>query len=94
MYNTIGMKNHLPKRLKYVHLVGVKGVAMAALAAYLSDLGVKVTGSDTEDIFPTDQELHEKGVTIFVGFDAQRFSKIFLTLLFIPVRMGEGTMWK
>ena len=73
MYNTVHQQNHLPKRLNHIHLVGVKGVAMAALAAYLSDRGIKVTGSDTEDIFPTDQELHEKGVTIYVGFDASRF---------------------
>lgn len=73
MYNTIGMKNKLPKRLKHVHFVGVKGVAMASLAVFLVDLGVRVTGSDTEDIFPTDSELHDKGVTVEVGFTSNRF---------------------
>lgn len=75
MYNTITMKNHLPKRLQHVHFVGVKGVAMAALAVYLCDLGISVTGSDTADIFPTDQELSDAGVTLYVGFDAKRFIK-------------------
>ncbi|MEK7060684.1 MAG: UDP-N-acetylmuramate--L-alanine ligase [Patescibacteria group bacterium] len=75
MYNTIGMKNHLSKRLKHVHLVGVKGVAMAALAVYLCDLGIEVSGSDTDDIFPTDQQLHDAGVKVYGGFDANRFIK-------------------
>lgn len=69
------MKNHLPKRMRHVHLVGVKGVAMASLAVYLRDLGITVTGSDTKDIFPTDEELKNAGVTLYVGFDKNRYEK-------------------
>lgn len=75
MYNTIGMKNHFPKRMKHVHLVGVKGVAMASLAVYFRDLGITVTGSDTGDLFPTDEQLHANGIVVYEGFDPERYAK-------------------
>ncbi len=50
------------------HLVGIKGVAMAALAVYLTESGVRVTGSDVPDEFPTDEELMRLGVRVDVGF--------------------------
>jgi len=55
---------------KHAHLVGIKGVAMAALAVYLSDIGVKVTGSDVADDFPTKDELDAAGATVVTGFEA------------------------
>lgn len=56
----------------HAHLVGIKGVAMAALATYLHDRGVKVTGSDIDDDFPTKGELMQSGIPIFSGFDGSR----------------------
>jgi len=41
-----------------VFLVGIKGVAMAALAVILTKMGYKVEGSDVEEEFITDQELN------------------------------------
>lgn len=54
---------------KNAHLVGIKGVAMASLAVYLTQSGVRVTGSDVPEDFPTQEELKEVGVTVFSGFD-------------------------
>lgn len=54
---------------KHAHLVGIKGVAMAALAVYLTEQGFRVTGSDVTDQFPTDEELRRIGVTVLPGFD-------------------------
>lgn len=59
---------------KHAHLVGIKGVAMAALAAYLSDRGVKVTGSDVADDFPTKDELDDAGAKVYTGFEAAHVS--------------------
>lgn len=56
----------------HVHLVGIKGVAMAALATYLHDRGVKVTGSDIDDDFPTKYELMASHIHIYSGFDGSR----------------------
>ncbi len=60
------------KQKKYAYLVGIKGVAMAALAVYLSESGMRVTGSDVADEFPTDEELKKIQATIYTGFDADR----------------------
>lgn len=60
------------KTKKHAHLVGIKGVAMASLAVYLAQSGVRVTGSDVPEDFPTQEELHTKGITVYSGFDASR----------------------
>lgn len=59
---------------QHIHLVGIKGVAMAALAVYLHESGVMVTGSDTEEIFPTEKELRENHIPIMHGFDPEHVS--------------------
>jgi len=56
----------------HAHLVGIKGVAMAALAVYLAEAGYKVTGSDVPENFPTQDELEKKGISVDTGFDALR----------------------
>lgn len=45
---------------------------MAALATYLCDRDVMVTGSDIVDDFPTKQELDARKITIYTGFDTAR----------------------
>src|SRR5258706_11581892 len=45
------------KKIKHVHFVGVKGIAMAALAVWAKEAGYTVTGSDVEDVFPSDEIL-------------------------------------
>ncbi|MDR1219849.1 MAG: UDP-N-acetylmuramate--L-alanine ligase [Treponema sp.] len=53
-----------------VFCVGIKGVGVSALAELLLNAGVKVTGSDTGDVFYTDAILKELGVPYFETFDA------------------------
>ncbi len=62
-------------KVKSAHLVGIKGVAMAALALYLADGGIRITGSDVPDVFPTDEELKKRGIRIDTGFDGARITK-------------------
>jgi len=58
------------RKLKHVHFTGIKGVGMAALALYFRDLGIKVTGSDVEEVFVTDETLAKNGVLWTSGFSA------------------------
>lgn len=51
-----------------MHLVGIKGVAMAALAQCLDDRGVRVTGSDLSEDFVTKDILAQRGFPITDGF--------------------------
>jgi UDP-N-acetylmuramate--alanine ligase len=53
-----------------VHMVGIKGNGMAALAATLHGAGARVAGSDTGEIFFTDEVLDRLGLKIWSGFDA------------------------
>lgn len=56
----------LPKNFEgvTVHLVGIKGTGMCALAELLVKLGARVSGSDVEEEFYTDAILAEIGVKV------------------------------
>jgi UDP-N-acetylmuramate--alanine ligase len=53
-----------------VHMVGIKGTGMAALAEILQARGARVTGSDTRETFYTDAVLRRLSIPFTEGFDA------------------------
>ena len=55
---------------KSAYLIGIKGVAMTALATILHQKGYQVSGSDIEEIFHTDAVLQEQGIQVKTGFYA------------------------
>ncbi|WP_449246982.1 UDP-N-acetylmuramate--L-alanine ligase [Desulfarculus baarsii] len=61
--------NCLPQRLRSVHLMGVGGVAMGALAGALADRGLDVRGSDGPLYPPMSTFLAAKGVPVAQGYD-------------------------
>ena len=58
------------KKVKRIHFTGIKGVGMTALACCALDLGIKVGGSDVEEIFVTDKVLKQRKISWKVGFEA------------------------
>lgn len=56
------------KKFKHVHFIGLKGVAMTALAIIAKEQGSRVTGSDLEEDFPTAQTLARFKITPSLGF--------------------------
>ena len=58
-----------------MHFVGIKGVAMTALAVWAKERGWQVSGSDVEEVFPTDEVLLKKNITWNSGFDKNHISK-------------------
>ena len=60
------------------HLIGIKGVAMTALALILVDMGKTVTGSDVKEIFQTDLFLKQRQIKVFTNFskDNIKFSQV------------------
>ena len=58
-------------RLKRIHFVGIKGVAMTALAIYCKEKGIVVTGSDVEEEFPTKESLEKAGIVPLSGFSKE-----------------------
>lgn len=61
---------------KRIHFVGIKGIAMTALALWAKEQGAVVTGSDVEEEFPSDPWLRVSGINPFVGFHSETISKI------------------
>src|SRR5665647_3014790 len=58
-----------PEELGHVHLVGVGGVGMSAIALLLAARGLQVSGSDARDgVVPA--ALRAAGVTVQIGHDA------------------------
>jgi len=55
-------------KLKSVYFVGIKGVAMTALAIYCKEKGMRVTGSDVEEEFPTKESLEKMSIIPMKGF--------------------------
>ncbi len=55
-------------KAKKIHLVGIKGVGMTALAQTLKTLDKNISGSDTKEIFFTDDILKRLKIKIFQGF--------------------------
>lgn len=58
-------------KIKHIHFTGIKGVAMTAVALCLKSAGVYITGSDTPEIFVTDEVLKDADINWRVGFGPQ-----------------------
>lgn len=52
-------------------MIGVKGVGMTMLAQFLVSKGYDVSGSDTAEVFMTDQVLVKFGIKVNQGFDVK-----------------------
>jgi UDP-N-acetylmuramate: L-alanyl-gamma-D-glutamyl-meso-diaminopimelate ligase len=61
--------NRAPAEIKSVHLMGVGGVAMGALAGALKRKGLDVRGSDNPLYPPMSTFLAEQGIPVEAGYD-------------------------
>lgn len=59
--------------MKHVHLIGIGGTGLSAIAALLLESGLAVSGSDTQ-ASPTTEHLKALGATIFIGHQAANIS--------------------
>ncbi len=59
---------------KKAYLIGIKGIAMTALAVFLKEKGYFVTGSDVSDVFPTDEVLTKQNIAVKTGFDPKNIA--------------------
>lgn len=60
---------------KHVHMIGIKGAGMTALAELLVKQGVEVTGSDTAEVFFTDSILKKLKIKYCETFDSKNIPK-------------------
>ena len=68
------LSGDLPDSIRSVHVMGIGGTAMAALAGMLVDAGYQVTGSDTGVYPPMSDYLASLGIDVMVGYKAQNLS--------------------
>ncbi len=57
-------------KIKNIYMIGIKGVGMTMLAQYLAGQGITISGSDTAEVFMTDEALAKSGIKIKTGFKA------------------------
>jgi len=65
----------LPASGGIVYFVGIKGTGVCALAELMRNVGFKVSGSDTHEIFYTDAILKELEIPYYENFNAERINK-------------------
>ncbi|MAF20812.1 MAG: UDP-N-acetylmuramate--L-alanine ligase [Parcubacteria group bacterium] len=56
-------------KIKKAYLIGIKGTGMTALAQVLQSYSIEVLGSDTDEVFFTDQVLKRLKVKVIEGFN-------------------------
>ena len=59
---------------KNIYMIGIKGVGMTSLAIVLHRMANKVSGSDVEKRFITDEVLEKYGIEVHQGFDSSHIS--------------------
>lgn len=60
---------------KKIHIIGIYGAGMSAIAQYLKARGAVVTGSDAKKNSEMEELLHKNGITTFIGHDKKNVSK-------------------
>ena len=57
-----------------IHFTGIKGVGMTALACCAQDLGIKINGSDVDEVFVTDTILRKRKIKWLTDFKAKNIN--------------------
>ncbi len=60
--------NHAPENIRHIHIMGVCGTGMAAMAGMLKDSGFQVTGSDQNVYPPMSDFLADAGIKVMEGY--------------------------
>ena len=66
--------NFAPKNLNHIHLMGICGTGMAALAGMLQTSGCKVTGSDSQVYPPMSTFLSDLNIPVGSGYSADNLN--------------------
>jgi len=67
--------NWIPKNVKTVHIIGICGTGMGALAGMFKEAGIEVTGSDDHVYPPMSTFLLEQGIGVAKGFQPGNLSR-------------------
>ncbi|MCL2209257.1 MAG: UDP-N-acetylmuramate--L-alanine ligase [Treponema sp.] len=73
-----------------VYCVGIKGTGVCALAELMYNTGLKVSGSDTSEVFYTDKILKELNIPFYENFDASRIGPEVDIVIHSPAYSAES----
>src|SRR3569833_335964 len=62
--------------MKKIHFVGIKGAGTSALAQLYARMGYEVSGSDSQEIFFTDELLSNAGIKYIATPSAERVEQV------------------
>ena len=60
--------NIFPEKIEHIHLMGICGTGVGALAGMLKEAGYRITGSDQQVYPPMSDFLAEGGIMVFEGY--------------------------
>ena len=63
--------NRVPRNIDHIHIMGICGTGMAALAGMLKQSGYSITGSDSHVYPPMSDFLAEMGITVCSGYGSK-----------------------
>ncbi len=66
--------NRVPSETKHIHIMGICGTGMAALAGMLKQSGFTITGSDNNVYPPMSDFLKTTGINVYNGYGEQNLS--------------------
>lgn len=81
-------QRHTLAELGRIHLMGIGGVGVSAVARLMLARGVSVTGSDAKDL-PVLQELRELGAHIHVGYSAAELPEADTVIVSSVIKSGN-----
>lgn len=74
MMNLSPKLNYAPADIRHIHIIGICGTGMAALAGMLQKSGYAVTGSDNQVYPPMSDFLNELNISIRRGYDGNNLT--------------------
>ncbi len=78
----------MPQTIGVVHFIGIGGIGMSGIAEVLNNLGYRVQGSDQADSANV-QRLRDKGITCFVGHDADNLGEAEVVVVSTAVKKNN-----
>ena len=64
--------NRVPETVHHIHIMGVCGTGMAAMAGMFRDSGFRVTGSDQNVYPPMSDFLAQAGIDVMEGYRSEK----------------------
>ncbi len=78
----------IPRGIGTIHIVGIGGIGMSAIAEILHDKGFSVQGSDQKDSTNV-KRLRAKGIRVFVGHDGANLADAGFVVISTAVKAGN-----